>query len=109
MRMPKSLSRYRSIGKSLRIFAVIAAVLPVGHCPNAATAADWPQWQGPDRNAMSKEKGLLQEWPAEGPPLAWRIKGLGGGDSSPSIAGGRIFGMSNRGDQEVVWALSERD
>jgi outer membrane protein assembly factor BamB len=58
---------------------------------------------------MSKEKGLLKEWPAEGPPLAWRIKGLGGGDSTPSIAGGRILGMSNRGDQEVVWALSEKD
>jgi outer membrane protein assembly factor BamB len=70
---------------------------------------DWPQWQGHDRNAMSREDGLLQEWPAEGPPLAWRIEGLGGGDSAPSIAEGRIFGMSNRGDEEVVWALSESD
>jgi hypothetical protein len=22
---------------------------------------DWPQWQGPDRNAISKETGLLKE------------------------------------------------
>jgi outer membrane protein assembly factor BamB len=58
---------------------------------------------------MSKEKGLLKEWPSDGPPLAWRIKGLGGGDSAPSIIGGRLFGMSNRGDEEVVWALSEKD
>jgi outer membrane protein assembly factor BamB len=70
---------------------------------------DWPQWQGPDRNAVSKERGLLQEWPKDGPPLAWKIKGLGGGYSAPSIAAGRIFGMSNRGDDEVVWALSEKD
>jgi outer membrane protein assembly factor BamB len=70
---------------------------------------DWPQWQGPDRNAISKERGLLQEWPKEGPPLAWKVKGLGGGYSAPSIAAGRIFGMSNRGDDEVVWALSEAD
>ena len=68
-----------------------------------------PQWQGPDRNAVSQEAGLLQEWPEDGPPLAWRIDGLGGGDSAPSIAEGRIFGMSNRGDEEVVWALSESD
>ncbi len=74
-----------------------------------AGSFDWPQWQGPDRNAISKETGLLQEWPKEGPPLAWKITGLGGGYSAPSIATGRIFGMSNRGGDEVVWALSEKD
>src|SRR5487761_2697816 len=75
----------------------------------SACAADWPQWQGPDQNAISKETGLLKEWPKEGPPLAWKNKGLGGGYSGPSIAAGKIFGMSNRGEDEVVWALSERD
>jgi len=70
---------------------------------------DWPQWQGPDRNAVSKEHGLLKEWTKDGPPLAWKVNGLGGGYSGPSIAAGRIFGMSNRGDDEVVWALSEAD
>jgi outer membrane protein assembly factor BamB len=76
---------------------------------SCASADDWPQWQGPDRNAISKERGLLKEWPKPGPPLAWEIKGLGGGDSAPSIAAGRIFGMGNRGDDEVTWALSEKD
>jgi outer membrane protein assembly factor BamB len=72
-------------------------------------ASDWPQWQGPDRNNVSKERGLLQEWKKEGPPLAWKVKDLGGGYSAPSIAAGRIFGMSYRGNEEVVWALSETD
>ena len=76
---------------------------------SSASADDWPQWQGPDRNAISKEGGLLKEWPKDSPPLAWKIKELGGGYSAPSVAGGRIFGMSNRGDDEVVWALSEKD
>jgi len=76
---------------------------------SCARADDWPQWQGPDRNAMSKESGLLKEWTKDGPPLAWKINGLGGGYSGPSIAAGRIFGMSNRGDDEVIWALSEKD
>jgi alcohol dehydrogenase (cytochrome c) len=70
---------------------------------------DWPQWQGPDRDATSKETGLLKEWPKEGPPLAWKVTGLGGGDSAPSIAVGKIFGMSDRAEDEVVWALSEKD
>ena len=34
-----------------------------------ASAADWPQWQGPDRNRVSKETGLLKAWPAAGPPV----------------------------------------
>ncbi|MBS0263642.1 MAG: PQQ-binding-like beta-propeller repeat protein [Planctomycetes bacterium] len=74
---------------------------------DTAGASDWPQWQGPDRNAVSREKGLLQQWPAGGPPLAWKINGLGGGDSAPAVAGGKLFGMSHRDGKEIVWALSE--
>ncbi len=74
-----------------------------------ARANDWPQWQGPDRNATSKETGLLKEWPKDGPPLAWKVSGMGGGDSAPSVANGRIYGMGARGEDEIVWALSEKD
>jgi outer membrane protein assembly factor BamB len=75
----------------------------------SSLAADWPQWQGPNRDGKSADTGLLQEWPQEGPPLAWRVDNLGGGDAGPAIAAGRIFIMSNRGEEEVVWALSEKD
>ena len=75
----------------------------------AAWAEDWPQWQGPERTAISRERGLLKEWPSGGPPLAWKLDNRGGGDSAPSIAAGRIFGMGNRGEDEIVWALSEKD
>ncbi|HZY86501.1 MAG TPA: PQQ-binding-like beta-propeller repeat protein, partial [Gemmataceae bacterium] len=68
---------------------------------------DWPQWQGPDRTAASHETGLLPQWPAGGPPLAWKVKALGGGYSAPSVAAGRILGMSYRGKEEGVWALDE--
>lgn len=87
------------------ITAVLGAVILLAR----ASADDWPQWQGPDRNAVSKETGLLKDWPKDGPPLAWKAKGLGGGYSGPSIAAARIFGMSNRDENEVVWALSESD
>jgi outer membrane protein assembly factor BamB len=74
-----------------------------------AVSFDWPQWQGPDRDAVQKETGLLKTWPRQGPPLAWKIGELGGGYSAPSIAAGRIFGMSRRDGKDVVWALSEKD
>ncbi len=77
--------------------------------PSCVLSADWPQWQGPDRNAVSKETGLLQEWPKEGPSLAWKMKGVGGGYGAPAIAAGRMFGMSSREGEEVVWARSEKD
>ena len=71
----------------------LALILSSGTAFAASSESfDWPQWQGPDRNAVSKERGLLKEWTKDGPPLAWKIKGLGGGDSAPSIAAGRIFG-----------------
>jgi outer membrane protein assembly factor BamB len=68
---------------------------------------DWPQWRGPDRTGVCQEKGLLPTWPKDGPPLAWKAKGLGGGYSTVSVAAGRIFGMGSRKNDEVVWALDE--
>ena len=90
----------------------IKSLIGIVYCAmllSCAYADDWPQWQGPDRNAISKETGLLKEWPKDGPPLAWKTTALGGGDSAPSIAAGRIYGMANRGEDEIVWALSEAD
>jgi outer membrane protein assembly factor BamB len=84
-----------------------AVVLMVVAC--SSLAADWPQLRGQNRDGKSVDTGLLKEWPNDGPPLAWKITGLGGGYSAPSIADGRIFGMSNRGEDEIVWALSETD
>ncbi len=66
---------------------------------------DWPQWQGPDRTALSRETGLLRSWPKEGPKLLWKAMDCGGGFSTPSVAAGRIFGMGFRGEDEIVWAL----
>ena len=90
--------------RTLSLF-LVGAVVAAG----SAVADDWPQWQGPGRDAVSQEKGLLQSWPEGGPPLAWRVDGLGGGDGAPAVVDGRIFGMSARDGQEIVWALSEAD
>src|SRR4051812_9649009 len=93
----------------LRTTLALAVSVLSTFAARSARATDWPQWQGPDRNAVSKETGLLKEWPKDGPPLAWKVKGLGGGYSAPSVAAGRLYGMSKRGGKEVVWALNEAD
>ncbi len=76
----------------------------------AASAADWPQWRGPERNGISAEKGLLQQWPQEGPKLLWQLKDIGDGYATVAVAGGRVFVLSNRGlDNEFIQALSVED
>jgi outer membrane protein assembly factor BamB len=70
---------------------------------------DWPGWRGADRTGVSKETGLLKEWPEVGPKLAWKIRGLGDGFSTPSVAGGKIFVMGTKGRDEYVIALSVKD
>ncbi|HEY5446595.1 MAG TPA: PQQ-binding-like beta-propeller repeat protein, partial [Pyrinomonadaceae bacterium] len=68
-------------------------------------AQDWPQWRGPNRDGISKETGLLKQWPATGPALVWKATGAGGGYSSLAISGGRIFTMGVRAGRENVIAF----
>jgi outer membrane protein assembly factor BamB len=69
-------------------------------------AADWPQWRGPERDGISKETGLLQQWPTDGPRLVWQVGELGDGFSTPAIVDDRIYLVSNKGlDDEFVQAL----
>src|SRR5262249_33441996 len=70
---------------------------------------DWPQWRGPDRDNVSKENGLLKEWPKDGPPLLWKADGLGEGVPSISVAAGRVFVLGYRDGKEFLTALNEAD
>ena len=54
----------------------------------AQTGGNWPQWRGSNRDGISKETGLLKEWPENGPALAWKATGAGGGYSSFAISNG---------------------
>jgi outer membrane protein assembly factor BamB len=71
----------------------------------AQTGANWPQWRGPNRDGISKETGLLKQWPAEGPTLVWKASGAGRGYSSFSISDGKLYTMGLRGDREFVVAF----
>lgn len=76
----------------------------------AGSASDWPQWRGPGRDGLSKESGLLKQWPASGPRLVWQVNDLGDGYSTPSVVGNRIYLMSNHGmENEFVQARSTKD
>ncbi len=72
-------------------------------------SGDWPQWQGPDRTNVSRESGLLQTWPASGPPVAWSISTVGKGYGSLAIRSDRIFVQGSNGRQSIVYSLNRAD
>jgi outer membrane protein assembly factor BamB len=94
----------RGFHVTLLSFTFLAcAIPPLG-------AIDWPQWRGPNRDGLSQEKGLLKEWPKEGPKLLWKISDAGSGYSTPAVVGDRIYLLGNEGmENESVRALSAKD
>jgi outer membrane protein assembly factor BamB len=52
---------------------------------------NWPQWQGPDRNGLTKETGLLKQWPEGGPKRRWLFEQCGDGYSGPAIVDGTLY------------------
>lgn len=68
------------------------------------SAADWPQWGGPNRNFMINSQKLADSWPSAGPRQFWKRE-LGDGYSGIAVEGHRLYTMVHRNGQEVVMAL----
>jgi outer membrane protein assembly factor BamB len=63
--------------------------------------ADWPQYLGPDRNAISPEKGLLRSWPESGPQVLWTIS-LGAGYGGAAVSQGKVYILDRIGNEKDV-------
>jgi outer membrane protein assembly factor BamB len=70
----------------------------------ASLAADWPQFLGPSRNGTSAETGLVDTWPAKGPPVVWE-RAVGEGFASPVVASGRLLLFHRVGNEDVLQDL----
>jgi outer membrane protein assembly factor BamB len=69
----------------------LSAVLVLALTPTLALeAADWPQYLGPNRDAVWTETGVLKAFPKDGPTVLWRAP-AGGGYAGPAVAGGKVF------------------
>ena len=77
------------------LIAVIVMVAAGG------TLADWPQYLGPNRNAISPEKGLLRSWPADGPKVLWTIS-LGAGYGGAAVSEGKVYVLDREGNEKDV-------
>ncbi len=85
----------------MRLFIVACFAVSLSGSP---LAADWPQFLGPTRNAVSAETGLAKSWPEKGPPVVWERE-AGEGFSGPVVSDGTLILFHRVGGEEVVEAL----
>src|SRR4051794_36846215 len=93
---------------SLLSRSLALSLLLAGAAAAAEKQPDWPRFRGPNKNNLSPDKGLLKEWPSEGPPVVWKATGLGSGYSSVTVAGNRVYTLGNKGQRSYVVAI-DRD
>ncbi len=63
------------------------------------SVGDWPDWRGPDRDGVSREKGLPEKWSLGGQNLAW--KAPYGGRSTPVVLGDHLYLQNTAGMRET--------
>ena len=55
-----------------------------------ASADEWHQWRGKDREGVWNETGIVEAFEETEIPLRWRVP-IGSGYSGPSVADGRVY------------------
>lgn len=83
------LTRVARPGRGVLFLSILIA------CYVPASADDWPQWLGPQRDAVWREAGLVQEFPSSGLKFRWRVP-VGSGYSGPAVAHGKVYLMDRK-------------
>ena len=91
------------------LILAFAIVMATAALVAQSPSTDWPQWRGPDRTGLSKETGLLAQWPRSGPSVAWSAAMLGAGYGSVAVHGDRVYLQGMRNRQSVVSTLNRAD
>ncbi|WP_009960004.1 PQQ-like beta-propeller repeat protein [Verrucomicrobium spinosum] len=72
-------------------------------CAQAALAADWPQWRGPNRNGISAESGWNARW-STAPKVLWKAN-VGTGFASFTVAHGKVYTTGNADNKDTVFCF----
>lgn len=70
----------------------------------AASAANWPQWRGPEFNGSSPEKNLPVKW-SKTENIAWTLDLPGPGAATPVIWDNYVFVSTTERNSRSVWAI----
>src|SRR6516162_5267148 len=89
--------------RSSTLFLILASLTLAFSAPALAqeigSVGDWPDWRGPDRDGVSREKGLPEKWSLGGQNLAW--KAPYGGRSTPVVLGDHLYLQNTAGKGET--------
>ncbi len=84
--------------------ARLTSLLLVAAAASPCWAGDWPQWRGPTRDGYaSANEAAVTSLPADLKPI-WKVS-LGGGFSSPIVAGGKLVYLDEQDGREVAHLL----
>ena len=72
--------------------------------PAISAESGWPHRRGQHYDAVSDETGLIDSWPAEGPPVLW-IREIGRGYSGCTVVGNRLFTQTQTLYRQAVLCL----
>jgi outer membrane protein assembly factor BamB len=99
------------MSRHLLFAAVLAGLAGLSACTAAdapaKSAADWPQFRGPNRDNISADKGLLKSWPKDGPKVIWKAEDIGEGFSSVAVVGDFVYTMGDKDGACWVLALNK--
>src|SRR5262245_19793654 len=76
--------------RHLRPLRVALAIVTLPLLSAAARGDDWPQWLGPQRDGVWRERGIVAKFPPGGPKQRWRVE-IGGGYAGPAVVGGKVY------------------
>ena len=86
------------IRATLAIACIALAAVP-------AAAADWPRFLGPSADGISPETGINKDWKARPPKALWDFPLEDRGHAGPAVAGGIVYIVDHKGEDDVVRAL----
>jgi outer membrane protein assembly factor BamB len=85
---------------------IFTAFLLILYITIQLSAQEASKWRGPEGNGIYPDKGLLKQWPQNGPEIIWTFDDLGQGFSSPVIANGNIFISTMLDNTGYIYKLS---
>jgi outer membrane protein assembly factor BamB len=87
------------------MIASVSCVILVGAV--IASAQNWPQWRGPNRDGKVTGFTAPQKWPAT-LTQKWKVS-VGQGDASPALVDQQIYVFVRQGTKEALLCLSAAD
>ena len=84
--------------------ALVVSLLSSMLSLTAASAADWPNWRGPNHDGVSSETGLQTRWEAP-PPLLWQ-RAIGSAFSGIAVVGDRVYTCGTHAGKQTLLCLN---